>query len=131
MEAYVERHADDVQEDPPAVAVKTGYDDWKADRFAESDLSAQAAAFLIAYLLERRGAIELGGPMPSLVERRPAPERLRQLVHEREQTLWWIAVTHGVHYSLVTRWCYEADVPLLRRNVTDETFRQIRERREG
>jgi len=127
LEPFVERHADDVRGDPPADAVKTVYDDWKAERFEETGLSAQAAAFLIAYLLEHRGAIEFDGPMPSPVDRRPDPDRLRELVHDEEKTLWWIAIERGVHYSLVTRWCYEADVPLLRRNFTDETFERIRD----
>lgn len=131
VEPFVDRHADAVREDPPAVAVKTVYDDWKDERVAETDLSAQAAAFLIAYLLEHRGAVEFDGPMPSLVERRATPDRLRELVHDEEKTLWWIAVERGVHYALVTRWCYEADVPLLRRNFTDETFERIQERLAG
>ncbi|UPV98886.1 hypothetical protein M0R88_10110 [Halorussus gelatinilyticus] len=106
--------------------VKTAYDAWKTDRGEDRALSDQAAAFVVAYLLEREGVIDLSdAPQGSLVERRPSAERLRELFWEREQTLWWIAVECGVHYSLVTFWLWEDDVPLAERNLSDATQRQI------
>jgi len=81
--------------------VKAVYDEWKADRGEERALSDQAAAFVVASLLEREGAIDLSDtPQGSLVERRPSAERLRERFWEREQTLWWIAVECGS----TTRW---------------------------
>lgn len=131
LQPFVERHAADVADDDPADAVKTVYDDWKVSLGDDRTLDDQGAAFLIAYLLEHRGAIHLDeadAPGGSLLDRRPDDERLRELFHERERTLWWIAIEYGVHYTLVTRWLYEADVPLLGRNLSEETARLIEER---
>ena len=128
---FVQRDVDDVADAHPADAVKTVYDDWKETLGDDRGLDDQGAAYLIAYLLEHRGAIRLeegdafGG---SLLDRRPDDERLRELVHERARPLWWIAIECGVHHALVTRWCYEADVPLLGRNFGEETTKKLAER---
>jgi len=56
--------------------VKTVYDEWKADRGEEHALSDQAAAFVVASLLEREGVVDVSdAPQGSLVERRPSAER--------------------------------------------------------
>jgi len=55
---------------------------------------------------------------------------IRELFWEREQTLWWIGLLAGVHPSLVTFWFYEADIPLMERNYTDESLEQRQAGRE-
>ena len=130
VQPFVQRDAPELP-DEPAKSVKIVYDDWKTSLGDDRTLDDQAAAYLIAYLLEHRGAIHLdetdalGG---SLLERRPSDERLRELFHDQERTLWWIAIECGVHHALVSRWLYEADIPLLRRNLGDETARLVDER---
>ncbi|MFC3960082.1 hypothetical protein [Halovivax cerinus] len=131
LQPFIQRDVPDVDGLAPADAVKTVYDDWKGTLGEDRTLDDQGAAYLIAYLLEHRGVIRLdetdafGG---SLLDRRPDDEQLRDLFHEEERTLWWIAVECGVHYSLVSRWLYEADIPLLARNLADETAETLAER---
>ena len=130
VQPFVQRDAPELP-DEPAKAVKIVYDDWKTSLGDDRTLDDQAAAYLIAYLLEHRGAIHLdetdalGG---SLLERRPSDERLRELFHDQERTLWWIAIECGVHHALVSRWLYEADIPLCRRNLGEETMGLVDER---
>ena len=129
LSAYVEA-ADGTVESDAFDAVKRVYDEWKADRGDDRSLPDQGAAFVVAYLLEREGVIDLAdSPQGSLVARRPSADRLCELFWEREYTLWWMAVELGVHYSLVTVWLWEADVPLAGRNITAETKEQIEARR--
>jgi hypothetical protein len=126
VEAYVEELGTDVRDRDAYEAVKTVYDEWKTDLGEDRQLPDQGAAFVIAYLLEREGLVDLSdAPQGSLVERQPETDRLRELFWEREQTMWWMAVELGVHYSLVTFWLWEADVPLAERNLSDETIRRI------
>lgn len=125
VEAYV---ADRTDPDPPDdyEAVKTVYDDWKADLGEERSLSDQGAAYVIAYLLERERIIDLRGtPADSLLKRRPDAETLRELFWDDGETLWWMAVELGVHYALVTFWLWEADVPLAERNLSDDLLSEI------
>lgn len=128
LQPFVQRDAPDIEGRSPAEAVKTVYDDWKETLGEDRTLDDQGAAYLIAYLLEHRGVIHLadtdafGG---SLLDRKPDDERLRELFHEEERTLWWIAIECGVHHSLVSRWLYEADIPLLARNLGDETAEKL------
>lgn len=132
VQPFVGRHAPDLADESPADAVEIVYDDWKGSLGDDRRLDDQGAAFLIAYLLEHRGVIHLtetGALGGSLIERRPDDEFLRELFHERERTMWWIAVECGVHHALVARWLYEADVPLLRRNLTEEIARRVDDRR--
>ncbi|ELZ12214.1 hypothetical protein C479_05383 [Halovivax asiaticus JCM 14624] len=131
LQPFVQRDAPDLDGRSPAEAVKVVYDDWKETLGDERTLDDQGAAYLIAYLLEHRGVIHLddtdafGG---SLLDRKPDDERLRELFHDEERTLWWIGVECGVHHSLVSRWLYEADIPLLARNLNDETVRKLPKR---
>lgn len=146
---YVDRLAPDVRDEEPFVAVKTVYDAWKRDLGADRTLPDQGAAFVVAYCLERDGVISLdadeersagfgaragadaGVGVGSLVDRRPDRERLRELVWEREETMWWIAVRYGVHWTLVNHWLYEDDIPLMERNFGEESLARIRAHREG
>ena len=123
---YVEEMADDVAHCDAYEAVKAVYDEWKTDLGEARSLPDQGASFVVAFLLEREGVIDLSdAPQGSLVERYPGEDELRERFWEREQTLWWIAVELGVHYSLVTFWLWEADIPLAERNLSDETMRQV------
>ncbi len=131
LQPFVQRHAPDFDDETPAEAVKTVYDDWKESLGENRTLDDQGAAYLIGYLLEHRGAIHLeagDGFGGSLLERKPDDERLRTMFHEEELTQWWIAIECGVHYALVSRWLYEADIPLLARNLGEETMAKITER---
>lgn len=128
LAAYVEA-ADESTESDAFDAVKRVYDEWKADLGDDRSLPDQGAAFVVAYLLEREGVIDLAdSPQGSLLARRPSADRLRELFWEREYTLWWMAVELGVHYSLVTVWLWEADVPLAERNLSDATKKQLEAR---
>ncbi|MFB6219177.1 MAG: hypothetical protein ABEH77_08405 [Halobacteriaceae archaeon] len=117
---YVDALGEEVAGEPPATAVKTVYDAWKGDLGEDRTTADQGAAYVIAYLLERRGHTE-----GVLLDRKPGPERLRELFWEREHTLWWMAVETGVHYALVSYWLYEESVPLARRNLTTDTREQV------
>lgn len=128
LQPFIQRDVADLDGLAPADAVKMVSDDWTETLGEERTLDDQGAAYLIAYLLEHRGVIDLAdaeafdGP---LLERKPDDERLRELFHEEGRTLWWIAVECGVHHALVSRWLYEADIPLLARNLTDETREKL------
>lgn len=129
---YVDRLAEDVADDPPGVAVKTVYDTWKEKRGADRSPSDQGAAFLIAYLLEQKGVLALetasgdGPSLPSMSDRRPAPDTLEAWFWEREWPLWYVAVETGTHMSLVYYWLWEDDVPLMERNFLDDTLAEIK-----
>ena len=130
VEEYVEAMGDDVAERNAYEAVKTVYDEWKTDLGEERGLPDQGASFVVAYLLEREGLVDLSDAQQgSLVERHPGEGELRAMFWDDEQTLWWMAVELGVHYSLVTFWLWEADVPLAERNLSDETMRQVQAHR--
>ncbi|WP_436935168.1 hypothetical protein [Halovenus marina] len=132
--ALVEQMQDTVHEMDPYDAVKTIHDALYADD-VERTVPSLGEPFITAYLLEQNGIIdpddEADGAYPSLVDRRPSDERLRELFWERERTLWWIGLVTGVHPSLVTYWFYEADIPLMERNYADESLEQIREYRDA
>jgi hypothetical protein len=130
IEAHVEQMAGEVYEKDPYDAVKTIHDAlYAAD--VERTVPNAGEPFVTAYLLEKRGIIEPESDdeteYRSLVDRRPGDERLEELFWERERTLWWVGVLTGVHPSLVTYWFYEADIPLMERNFTEESLREIRE----
>lgn len=79
---YVEQLSDDVSDEKPPVAVKAIYDAWKDELGDDRTIPDQGAAFVIAYLLEREGAITLEEPeqaIPSITDRRPSGERLCEL----------------------------------------------------
>jgi hypothetical protein len=110
----------------PYDAAKEIYDEWKTDLGEDRRLPDQGAAFVITYLLERERAIDLRGRgQGTLLKRHPGADELREMFWEQEQTLWWMAVESGVHYSLVTYWLWEEDIPLAERNLSDETARRI------
>lgn len=124
----VEAMASEIDGEDPYVAVKAIHDAL-ATGTEERSVSGLADPFITAYLLEQRGVIsaDTAKEYDSLVDRRPSTERLRELFWEEQRTLWWIGVVTGVHPSLVTYWCYEDDIPLMERNITEDTMEQIRE----
>lgn len=106
--------------------------EWWHDRHGDDLGNEQGGVYVFAYLLEREGLVEpgveptVGGGVPaSLVARRPDDATLERWFWDAEQVPWWIAVRCGVHYSLVQYWLYEADVPLMRRNVPDRLLEQV------
>ncbi len=125
---HVDRLQAEVEGKDPYDAVKTIHDALYADD-VDRTVSSLGEPFITAYLLEKGGIIapgDSGSEYRSLVERRPSGERLEELVWDQERTLWWIGLLVGVHPSLVTYWCYEADVPLMERNYTAESMDRIR-----
>lgn len=132
---YIEQLNEEILGDDPYEAVKTIHDAlYEAD--VERTVPNPGEPFVTAYLLEQEGIIspegeDSGSGYQSIVERRPTRGRLRELFWEREYTLWWIGLVTGVHPSLVTYWCYEYDIPLMERNYTDESMKQIRAYRES
>lgn len=105
---------------------------WKSKPEDERSVPDQGAAYLFAYLLEKEGIVsynlnesETSIEPKSLVDRKPDAETLRKLFWEDELVLWQIAVEYGVHYSLVTYWFWEEDVPLMRWNITQERLEKI------
>lgn len=130
----VETIGEDVADEDPYDAVKAIHDALYDDG-VERTVPSLGEPFVTAYLLEREGIVtpveEGGREYRSLVERRPDRERLRELFWERERTLWWIGMLAGVHPSLVTYWMYEDDVPLMERNLTDESLAAVRAHRES
>lgn len=127
--AQVEQMADEVYEQDPYDAVKTIHDAlYEAD--VERTVPSVGEPFITAYLLEKNGVIapspdDTAAEYRSLVDRRPTDERLEELFWDRERTLWWIGLLVGVHPSLVTYWFYEADLPLMERNYTEESLQKI------
>lgn len=85
----------------------------------------QGVAYVFAYLLEKTGQFDAAGMMTSIDSRRPDDDTLGELFWEQERVPWWIAVEYGVHYSLVMYWLWEADIPLMRRNIPDEQFEKL------
>lgn len=133
VEEYVGRLAADVRGEEPYAAVKAVHDALSEDLADEErSVPGLGEVFITAYLLEKRGVIdpEEGSEYPSLVARRPSPDRLRELFWDRERTLWWIGIVTGVHPSLVTYWLYEDDIPLMERNYTTEAMERIRAHRD-
>jgi hypothetical protein len=131
---YVEAFGGEIADDEfgsAYEAVKTVYDEWKTDQGEARSLPDQGAAFVVAYRLEHEGLLDLSdSPQGSLVERHPGRDELHERFWDEEQTLWWMAVELGVHFSLVTFWLWEADIPLAERNLSDETMRQVEAHRE-
>lgn len=124
--AHVEQMASEVSGKEPYEAVKIIHDAlYEAD--VERTVSSLGDPFVTAYLLEKRDVIpgDADTEYRSLLDRRPSAERLRELFWERERTLWWIGLLLGVHPSLVTYWMYEAGIPLMERNYTDDTLARI------
>lgn len=107
--------------------------EWWHDAYGDEVGAEQGGAYVFAYLLEREGIVDPGeqhagddAPLPaSLIDRRPDAATLERWVWDDEQVFWWIAVRCGVHYSLVQYWLYEADVPLMRRNVPDRLLEGV------
>jgi hypothetical protein len=102
--------------------------EWWHDEYGPDRGNEQGGAYVFAYLLEREGLVDPDddGPIPaSLVDRRPDDATLERWVWDDEQVFWWIAVRCGVHYSLVQYWLYEADIPVMRRNVPDQVLEQV------
>lgn len=153
VEAYVDRTSEEVRDADPYDAVKTIHDALARERGEEPTLPGQGETFVTAYLLEREGVIEPGGPdagdggrnpdpnggegrngggdgFPSVVARRPGGDRLRELFWERERTMWWIAIRLGVHWALVRYWLYEESIPLRERNFPPERMERIRAHRD-
>lgn len=126
--ARVEAMASKLEGEKPYVAVKAVHDAL-ASGTEERSVPGLADPFITAYLLEKRGVIspDTVNDYRSLVERRPSTERLRELFWEEQRTLWWIGVVTGVHPSLVTYWCYEDNIPLMERNISEDALEQIRE----
>jgi hypothetical protein len=135
VEEYVDRLTAEVRGEEPYAAVKTVHDSLSEDlEDEERSVPGLGEVFITAYLLEKRGVIGPSagdrGEYPSLVDRRPPTDRLRELFWARERTLWWIGIVTGVHPSLVTYWLYEDDIPLMERNYTAESMARIRAFRE-
>jgi hypothetical protein len=147
VEARVDRMADDLQDADPYQAVKAVHDALAAAE-ASPGMPDQGEVFLVAYLLERDGVVDPDGEVgpdsndgpavadanagfPSVAQRRPDDDRLRELFWEPPRTMWWVAVRLGVHWALVRYWLYEADVPLRERTFTAETLAAIRDHRES
>lgn len=131
---YVDRMQDDLRGEDPYVAVKAIHDAISSDPDATT-VPGQGEVFVVAYLLERRGVIspggaDAGGGFPSIVDRRPDGDRLRELFWEPERTMWWLAIRLGVHWALVRYWLYEDDIPLRERNFPEESMERIRAYRE-
>ncbi len=92
----------------------------------------QVAAFVFAYLVELADIAslsetdsEVAAEMPAIMDRHPGEDELDRLIWEEETVPWWLAVRFGVHYSLIIYWMWEADIPLMRRNIPSETLGQI------
>ena len=112
-------------------AVATLYE-WWHDAYGDDVGNEQGGAYVFAYLLERGGTVDPGeapavdgGAPASLRGRRRDDATLERWVWTDGQVLWWIAVRCGVHYSLVQYWLYEADVPVMRRNVPDRLLAEV------
>lgn len=128
----VEEMRDAVHDETPSDVVKAIHDGLYADE-RERTVPSLAEPFITAYLLENEGVLDPNGAereYRSIVEHRPDPDRLRELFWEQERTLWWIGLLVGVHPALVTYWFYEDDIPLMERNLTDESLERIRDYRE-
>lgn len=134
VSALVDEMAEEVYDEDPYDAVKAIHDALY-DEDIERTVPSLGEPFVTAYLLEREGVItpgdDAGGEYRSIVERRPDGDRLRELFWERKRTLWWIGLLVGVHPSLVTYWMYEDDVPLMERNLTDESLEAVRAYRQS
>lgn len=109
--------------------------EWWHDSFRDAVGAEQGGAYVFAYLLEREGLVDpddgsaVEGSAPaSMLARRPDDGTLERWVWDDEQGFWWIAVRCGVHYSLVQYWLYEADIPVMRRNVPDRLLDRIDDR---
>ena len=128
----VDRLEDDLPTDDPYAAVKAVHDAL-ADEAVDRSVPGLGDPFVTAYLLEQRGVIDPAEAPPAytpMAARRPTDERLRELFWDREYTLWWIGTIVGVHASLVTYWLWEADVPLMERNLSAETLAAVEAARE-
>jgi hypothetical protein len=109
--------------------------EWWHDRRGADLGNEQGGVYVFAYLLEREGYVDADGsetnddaPVPaSMLARRPDDATLERWFWEDEQVPWWIAVRCGVHYSLVQYWLYEADIPVMRRNVPDPLLARVDE----
>lgn len=127
-EAVFEERRSDLDADwDRETAVRRLYE-WWHDAYGDEVGAEQGGAYVFAYLLEREGLVQPddGSTVPaSLLARRPDDATLERWVWEDEQVFWWIAVRCGVHYSLVQYWLYEADIPVMRRNVPDRLLEQV------
>lgn len=135
VERVVVDHAADPELDAdPYDIVKSVHDTLDAD-FDPDERSVPGLGdpFVAAYLLEKHGVVAVGADSAfvSLVDRRPSDDRLHELFWNREYTLWWIGVLTGVHAALVTYWCYEANVPLMERNLSAESLAAVESVRES
>lgn len=128
----IDRLEDEIQGLSPYETVKTVHDALSADLDeADRRVPGLGEVFVTAYVLEQRGHIHPGDEYRSVVDRRPDGDRLRRLFWERERTIWWIGILAGVHPSLVTYWLFEADIPLMERNLTDERLAAVRASRDA
>lgn len=122
-EQVLERHCDDLDPDAaPQERVRTLYRAWHEEWDPGPE---QGGVYVFAYLLEREDRLDLPGPLPSLVERRPDDTTLHEWMHEDHLLPWWIAVRCGVHWALVQHWLREAGIPLCRRNVPDPLLAEL------
>lgn len=135
IESFVERMRDDVRDAEPYVAVKAVHDALDEALGEDLAVAGQGEVYLVTYLLEKEGVIDPGAGaaargLPSLVDRRPDGDRLRELFWEPERTMWWLGIQLGVHWALVRYWLYEADIPLRERNFPPAAMERIRDHRE-
>lgn len=128
--ARVEARGEDLRGEDPYVAVKTIHDELAGETGPDAAVPDQGEVFITTYLLERDGVITPDGDVPSIVDRRPDEERLRELFWGETLTMWWIAVLTGTHWALVRYWLHEDGVPLRERNFSAETVAEIRAYRE-
>lgn len=132
--AVFSAHRDELSTvDTLEAAVNHLYEELHIEYNDDERVPDQGAAFIFAYLVEQAdlasfadGSSSNGTFTPlSLADRKPNADRLRHLFWEQEMVPWWIAVRFGVHYSLAIYCMWEANIPLMRRNVPADTLAQI------
>jgi hypothetical protein len=119
-----EQHRDDLSSLSFQTAVDTLYNDWKQSYGADRGPD-QGAAYIFAYLIEAHEIVTPDGF--SVAERKPSADELEELFWDEGALGWWIAMIYGVYYSLIMFWMREEEIPLMRRNLSDELLEQIDE----
>jgi hypothetical protein len=132
-EALFERRRDDLDPDWDRETAVARLYEWWHETAGDDPGNEQGGVYVFAYLLERERLVDpRKGPdagdfaiPPAILARRPDDATLERWFWDEEQVPWWIAVRCGVHYSLVQYWLYEADIPVMRRNVPDQVLEQV------
>lgn len=126
LRAVFDAHREEVADAESAEAAVDRLERVRRDQYDVASPD-QGTAFVFAYLAETElgMSVDPPGDLPSLAARKPDDDTLERLFWDEEQVPWWTAVRCGVHYTLVIYWLWEADVPLMRRNIPDHQFAQI------